>query len=150
VPPFAFRLYDLAELIISDGRRCFYLSADGIARINPNTKTAPVFRTRADAELTTKIYGRVPVLIDEAKGTAGKPWGMSFTTMFHMSNDSGLFHTAAQLREAGFAIQGNRGRVVPSGISRYMKRKCLVFLTIALVATPMAKSTIPVLFRDLR
>ena len=54
------------------------LSADDIARINPNTKTAPIFRSRADAELTAKIYARVPVLIDEAKGTEGNPWGASF------------------------------------------------------------------------
>jgi hypothetical protein len=44
-----------------------------------------------DAELTKKIYSRVPVLIDEAMGKAGNPWGIKFTTMFHMSNDSHLF-----------------------------------------------------------
>jgi hypothetical protein len=65
-----------------------------------------VFRARADAELTAKIYGRVPVLIDEAKGAAGNPWGVSFSTMFHMSNDSGLFRTAAQLHAAGFVRDG--------------------------------------------
>ncbi len=85
------------------------MSAEDIAQINPNTKTAPVFRSRTDAELTAKIYSRVPVLIDESEGTAGNPWGMSFTAMFHMSNDSGLFRTAAQLREAGFVREGAIG-----------------------------------------
>ena len=32
------------------------LHASQIAAINPNTKTAPVFRSRADADLTAKIY----------------------------------------------------------------------------------------------
>jgi hypothetical protein len=44
-----------------------------------------------DAELSKKIYGRVPVLIDEALGDKGNPWGIKFMTMFHMSNDSHLF-----------------------------------------------------------
>ena len=58
-----------------------------IARINPNTKTAPVFRARADAELTAKIYSCVPVLIDEAKGAAGNLWGVSFhTRIWHMAD----------------------------------------------------------------
>jgi len=51
----------------------------------------PVFRTRADAELTRKIYQRVPVLVNERTGE--NPWGVSFLRMFDMSNDSGLFVT---------------------------------------------------------
>jgi hypothetical protein len=102
---FAFRLEALAEL--NDDRRRFELRAEDIARINPNTKTAPVFRSRADAELTAKIYARVPVLIDEAKGKQGNPWDMSFMRMFDMSNDSGLFRTAAQLRARGFVADGS-------------------------------------------
>lgn len=84
----------------NNAERRFALSADEIARINPNTKTAPVFRSRADAELTAKIYARLPVLIDEA--TDSNPWGVTFMSMFHMSNDSGLFRTASQLAAAGF------------------------------------------------
>jgi hypothetical protein len=71
-------------------------------RLNPNTKTAPLFRAQADAELTAQIYSRVPVLIEDGKGTTGNPWGMSFMTMFHMANDSGLFRTAIQLNQMGF------------------------------------------------
>jgi hypothetical protein len=101
---FAFFLTDATQW--AEPERRFTLSPADIARINPNTKTAPVFRARADAELTAKIYGRVPVLIDEAKGTAGNPWGVSFARLFDMSNDSGLFRTASQLRAAGFARDG--------------------------------------------
>jgi hypothetical protein len=102
---FAFFLTDPSQL--HEPERLFTLSADDIARINPNTKTAPVFRARADAELTAKIYTRVPVLIDEAKGPAGNPWGVSFMAMFHMANDSGLFRTAAQLHKAGLVRESS-------------------------------------------
>ena len=102
---FAFFLTDTAQL--ADPRRRFTLSPKQIARINPNTKTAPVFRARADATLTAKIYTRVPVLIDETKGPVGNPWGVSFQAMFHMSNDSGLFRTAAELHAEGYVPDGS-------------------------------------------
>jgi len=82
---------------LRDERRAFTLSGADIALLNPNTRTCPVFRSQADAELTKKIYRRVPVLIDESKGAAGNPWGISFMRMLDMANDSALFRTAAQL-----------------------------------------------------
>ncbi|MEK0082976.1 Eco57I restriction-modification methylase domain-containing protein [Benzoatithermus flavus] len=96
---FAFFLSNPLQL--ADERRRFTLSPADIALINPNTKTCPIFRTGYDAELTKKIYRRVPVLIDEAKGEAGNPWGISFLRMFDMANDSGLFRNHAQLAAAG-------------------------------------------------
>ena len=47
---------------LEDKQRIFTLTPQDIALINPNTLTSPVFRTRVDAELTRKIYQRVPVL----------------------------------------------------------------------------------------
>jgi hypothetical protein len=91
---------------LRDERRAFTLSGADIALLNPNTRTCPVFRSQADAELTKKIYRRVPVLIDEGKGAAGNPWGISFMTMIHMSNNSGLFRTAAQLTADGAQRDG--------------------------------------------
>jgi hypothetical protein len=93
---------------INDPERRFTLSAAEIARINPNTKTSPVFRSRADAELTTKIYGRIPVLVDEMQGKEGNPWGISFMRMFDMANDSKLFQTTAQLSGQGLLLSANR------------------------------------------
>lgn len=113
---FAFFLTDPAQL--EDERRRFTLSPAEIARINPNTKTAPVFRARADAQLTAAIYNRVPVLIEEGKGAAGNPWGVSFMAMFHMSNDSGLFRTAAQLTADGWTREGTDW--VADGRERYV------------------------------
>jgi Eco57I restriction-modification methylase/N-6 DNA methylase len=100
---FAFFLTDPAHL--AEPERNFTLSLEAIAGINPNTKTAPVFRSRADAELTEKIYAQVPVLIEERpqakKGGDINPWGITFQTMFHMSGDSHVFSTGAQLEAAG-------------------------------------------------
>jgi len=76
---------------LEDEQRRFTLSSDDIKLINPNTQTTPVFRTRADAELTKMIYQKVPVLVNEKTGE--NPWGISFMRMFDMSNDSHLFHT---------------------------------------------------------
>ncbi len=87
---FAFFLTDPRQL--SDPDRRFALSAIDIARINPNTKTAPVFRSRADADLTRKIYASLPVLINDSKGAIGNPWGFRVSTrLWHMAEDSQWF-----------------------------------------------------------
>ncbi len=79
---------------IENEARVFQLSPQDIDLINPNTLTCPVFRSRTDAELTKKIYQRVPVLENEK--TDSNPWGISFMRMFDMSNDSGLFKDEAK------------------------------------------------------
>jgi hypothetical protein len=71
--------------------RRFTLTDEDIRLLNPNTRTCAVFRTRADAELTKKIYRRVPVLVDEGRGW--DPWGIQFLRMLDMANDSDLFET---------------------------------------------------------
>ena len=101
---FGFFLTNVEHL--KDRLRVFSLSKDDFLRLNPNTKTCPVFRTSVDAELTTKIYKRVPVLINEETGE--NPWGVSFMRMFDMSNDSHLFRTRQQLEAEGFALWGNK------------------------------------------
>jgi very-short-patch-repair endonuclease len=90
---------------LRDPRRVFTLTADDIARINPNTRTLPVFRTRQDADLTRAIYQRVPVLVNERTGE--NPWDVRFMAMFHMSNDSHLFRTPAELEKQGYRLVGN-------------------------------------------
>jgi hypothetical protein len=75
---------------LRDERRAFTLSGADIALLNPNTRTCPVFRSQADAELTKKIYRRVPVLIDESKGTAGNPWQLSIRRVFDMNKNETL------------------------------------------------------------
>lgn len=90
---------------LRDPRRVFTLTADDIARINPNTRTLPVFRTRQDADLTRAIYERVPVLVNEHTGE--NSWGVRFLRMFDMSNDSHLFRTRAELEKQGYRLVGN-------------------------------------------
>ena len=103
----AFFLHDTAT--VKDPERCFPLAPDDFARVNPNTGTAPVFRTRRDAEITRRIYERHPVLVDHSDGGERRVWPVRYATMFHMTNDSHLFRTAAQLESAGFyPVEGNR------------------------------------------
>lgn len=100
---FAFFLTDPAEL--AEPERRFTLAPAEIAQINPNTKTAPVFRSRADAELTAKLYHRAPVLIEERPEEDGgdiNPWGITFQRMFDMSSDASFFLTPAQMEAEGW------------------------------------------------
>jgi hypothetical protein len=102
---FVFFVRQVTEL--EDQRRRFTLTPAEIARINPNTKTAPVFRARADAELIAAIYGRIPVLIEEGSDPAGNPWGVEFRQgLFNMTSDSSLFRTASQLMAEGWVRDG--------------------------------------------
>ena len=104
----AFYCHRVAEL--DDPERCFPLTAEAFARVNPNTGTAPIFRTRRDAALTTAIYDRLPVLVDRSSGEEVKAWPVKYATMFHMTNDSGRFRTRAELeeREGAWPVGGNR------------------------------------------
>lgn len=105
---FAFFLTNTAQLEQSERR--FTLTPDEIARINPNTRTVPVFRSRADAELTAKLYARAPVLIVERPPEEGgdiNPWGITFQQgLFNMTSDSGLFQTPAQMEKNGWQRDG--------------------------------------------
>jgi hypothetical protein len=91
--------------------RFFALTPKEIKLLNPNTLTCPIFRTRIDAEITKKIYQRVPILENEQTGS--NPWGISFMRMFDMSNDSDLFKN-----EAG------------DGCFPFMRRRCFTSLNI--------------------
>src|SRR5690606_27293932 len=111
---FAFFVHDPVEL--EDSGKAFRMSPEEITLINPNTGTCPVFRSRRDAEITLGIYRRVPVLLREGDPN-GTPWGISFMTMFHMSNASHLFRTRDQLEADGWHLEGN---VFVRGEQRYL------------------------------
>lgn len=98
---FAFSLRATEDIVF----RKFRLSSVDIARINPNTLNAPLFRSSTDAALAKAIYDRMPVLV-RTSAQGGNPWGVEFMAMFHMANDSGLFKTAAQLAVMGLVRQG--------------------------------------------
>ena len=116
----AFYLHAVSE--VEDPERCFPLSAADFARVNPNTGTAPIFRSRRDAELTTEIYDRLPVLVDRSSGEAVKAWPVKYSTMFHMTNDSDKFRTRSELEEeeGAWPIGGNRfGSLVGEQVPLY-------------------------------
>jgi len=94
---------------LHDPERVFTLSPEDIFRVNPNTLTCPIFQSRYDAEISKKIYQRVPVLIREASGDQPEvnPWGITFMRMFDMSNDSHLFKTFEDLTGEGYELDGN-------------------------------------------
>jgi len=89
-PRFAFMLHDVAD--INDDRRVLKLTAEQMAKMNPNTKNAPIIRSARDAEIIAGVYGRLPVLALEVDDEIiSNPWGIKFLSMFHMSADSDLF-----------------------------------------------------------
>ncbi|MDW9830296.1 N-6 DNA methylase [Sinorhizobium meliloti] len=102
---FAFYLRNISG--VSDEERAFSLSPEVISRLNPNTLTAPVFRSRADAEITSRLYSAAPIFLRETTGGDSNLWGAKFITMFHMSGDSDLFQTSAHLSESGFEKSGS-------------------------------------------
>lgn len=86
---FAFFLGHPTDL--AQTQRHFSLTSEDFALINPNTRTAPIFRSKADADLAKKIYARVGVLVDETR-TNGNPWGVSFKQgLFNMTSASDCF-----------------------------------------------------------
>ena len=119
----SFYLHGISEL--ANPERRFPLTAEDFATVNPNTGTAPIFRTRRDAVLTTAIYERLPVLIDRSGSKVVKTWPVKYSTMFHMTNDSSQFRTREELeeQEGAWPIGGNRfdsaaGRWVPLYVGR--------------------------------
>ena len=104
---FAFFLTGTDQL--SEPERRFTLSPEQIADINPNSKTAPIFRSRRDAELTAGLYSRVPVLVEEGRGIDGDPWQFGYMTkMFDMADSSGEFRSIGELQSKGLVLNGNR------------------------------------------
>ena len=86
-----FSFFNRQVASLSDDRRHFTLEPDDFALINPNSHTAPIFRSKADADLAKKIYRKVGVLCNDT-AASGNPWVISFRQgLFNMTSDSGLF-----------------------------------------------------------
>lgn len=80
---FSFFLSNPSQL--AEPERNFTLSPTQIADLNPNTGTAPVLRTRADAEITAKIYTTSPILVPSNGDPKGDEWQLRLRTLFHKS-----------------------------------------------------------------
>ncbi len=88
---------------IEDREKIFTLDSTDISKINPNTKTIPILRSRTDGELVRKIHSKVPVLVNNNESTNGNPWGVKFVRMYDMANDSHLFRTRRELSDNGYS-----------------------------------------------
>jgi hypothetical protein len=115
----AFFLHDMDQL--NDPEKTFELSAIEFSAINPNTKTAPIFRNRRDALIVGKIYENYPIFIKydfeglenykaaSAKAKKGvneedfihRVWPVKYFTMLHMTNDSKHFKNRQELEDEG-------------------------------------------------
>nr|WP_294515932.1 N-6 DNA methylase [uncultured Rhodopila sp.] len=106
--PFVYDIESIREL--HDSRRVNQLSADDFCLFNPNTLTAPLFRTGFDMELTHKLYRAAPVLIRERPDHADgddNPWEVTFQQgLYNMASASAFFRTARQLAGEGFGRDG--------------------------------------------
>jgi Eco57I restriction-modification methylase len=94
---------------LRDTERHFELSRDDFLLINPNTSTCPIFRTRADAELTRNIYRRVPALLNVR--TEENLWAIRLIRVFDMNQRRIIeqARTFEQLHSDGISLD-ERGR----------------------------------------
>ncbi|MGZ3215978.1 Eco57I restriction-modification methylase domain-containing protein [Paracoccus sp. T5] len=82
---FAFFLTNPGQL--AEPERNFTLSPADIIAINPNTKTAPVFRTRWDAALTARICSSGQALIDTSVKPERSPFDVLVIQNFFTSSN---------------------------------------------------------------
>jgi len=103
---FAFFLHNIGDL--KDEGHHISPSHEDLARINPNTRTCPIFSSRRDADMIWKLYGAAPVLINEETGK--NPWDIRFSRMFDMANDSKLFHKEDDFPKEKWTLERNSFR----------------------------------------
>jgi hypothetical protein len=87
----------------------YTLSLTDFKRVNPNTVTAPIYRAQRDKDISTLIYGRLPILVDRSGSEPKRAWPVRYTTLFHMANDSRFFRTRKELeeKEGAYPLEGN-------------------------------------------
>ncbi|MES0175393.1 N-6 DNA methylase [Mesorhizobium sp. M0006] len=100
---FAFWLDNCAQ--ISEPERIFHLSPSQISVINPNTQTAPIFRTEGDAELASRIYsGSVPLLNEGSQN--GNPWGVYYLRLIDFGDHKEELFDEERARDELFIRDG--------------------------------------------
>jgi type I restriction-modification system DNA methylase subunit len=96
----AFFLHTAKDLDNPDNK--ITLSSADLLRMNPNTKTCPIFRTQRDADLVRNIYSCIPILVEHTEHGDINAWGIKYFRMFDMTNDSNKFVTADALEGQGY------------------------------------------------
>ena len=106
-----FAAFLLSTQDLDEKERQIELEPGDFKLMNPNTLTAPLFRARADRDLTRKLYRAAPVLIREQEDGAENPWGITFQQgLYNMTSASGFFRTAEQLAGQRFCRDGANWR----------------------------------------
>ncbi|MCZ8278142.1 MAG: restriction endonuclease [Acetobacteraceae bacterium] len=88
------------------------LAPSDFAAVNPNTGTAPIFRTRRDAELTLSLHRRLPVVVDRRSAPHARAWPVRYLRQFDMANDSAKFLSESVLKQRGaYRVAANRWKL---------------------------------------
>jgi hypothetical protein len=95
---------------LTDPERAFTLAPADFAKVNPNTGTAPIFRTRRDAAITVGVYDRLPVLVDRRRADPDPVFPVTYSQMLTMTSDSHLFITKVELEKTAYPVAGGRWR----------------------------------------
>jgi hypothetical protein len=90
-----FMFFARQTIDLKDPKRSFTLTPVDLALINPNTKTAPIFRTSRDAELTKGVYQRLPVLIRE-DDPDGNPWNVFYLRLVHYDDHAEMLQASPE------------------------------------------------------
>ncbi len=98
-----FQGHKLTDLASTDRR--FTLSSSEFELLNPRTLTAPIFRSRRDAEITKAAYRSKSILQPVQDQHDDQSWMIEYLTMLHTGDDSGGFTASEDLgrpaRECG-------------------------------------------------
>lgn len=86
------------------------LTASTLGRVNPNTKTAPIFRTAEDLRLVISMYEKLPVLVDKSTKPPTAVWPTKYMQMINMTSDSKKFRSVKELLEEEGAWSIGNGR----------------------------------------
>jgi hypothetical protein len=82
---FVFFAHALRDL--RDPQRRYSLSREDMQTLNPNTLTCPVFRARADAELSLEVHRRIPIFRRETAAQVLSPWDCDLGRGFRQGED---------------------------------------------------------------
>lgn len=78
--------------------------------VNPNTGTLPIFRSPNDARIVSTSYANTQVFVRKTEEGDQCDWPTRYFSMFHMTNDSGLFRTKNELVDQEAAWPIGQGR----------------------------------------
>ena len=91
--------------------RVFALTPDDFGLINPNTGTAPILRSRRDADIVRHLYANHPVLVRQGSDSEERAFRVQLSRMFSMGSNADLFRTATQLDQDGwYLVAGGKYR----------------------------------------